>query len=665
MFIFLLVVLNSSIVAAQSLQPDVNREELRTVLNQRDLLEAAKRLERLDIQRLQIVKSLGFKDGPMCIAPMAISTDDVDPHRSLFVHDLETLGPKDFGLERILTQIATQASSKVPGTTAASIFRQFWDTQNDTATAVDASNIHCDDNDSKLNGFPHNTCPRPEGKEAIGNDLELKNRMKEYKPTALVNRLDLAHSGWRNCGEHRIIYAKEGNGIEKNLIIFEAVLPNPKPGCRSGCRDVIEFWLDLSQDPSSESRAQKLETFFYNGIPGFNPVIHIDHYNAAGASSIYGGSGSGQIRTNQFLQNGALSPWTLKEFKTLISCRSGSCDFDIVPISVKVNPYGELWNKDIATGAKPPARPINNITSLATDLQSDAIAQVTLDKLADPDLNSFSYSVDLNKNAAESQSLSPVIDHYPNQFTSAADGTFRTALNTAASSFGLTGQQIVNRATAQSCAGCHMPSAFGLLNPNSIGPGQNWPDALSFVHVGSHSQSLPPNQLPSTATSPQGFPLSPALLSQFLPTRENHLVDLANQEVCDCVLTRSAFPFTPKRQLDLTRILNASNIRLGDGLTKLKDALAQEGPITRQRLSSHLREQRTLILKEEATREQAIRKAGIPLPQPATDVVTVDLNLTAAPLSKKELKQLKVRTANELVEKEPMRQTVTGSFRVH
>src|SRR5689334_18267718 len=50
---------------------------------------------------------------------------DIDPHRSLFVHDRATLDAKDFTLTRTLTQLAAQISTLVPGTTATGIFRQF------------------------------------------------------------------------------------------------------------------------------------------------------------------------------------------------------------------------------------------------------------------------------------------------------------------------------------------------------------------------------------------------------------------------------------------------------------------------------------------------------------------------------------------------------------
>ncbi len=604
-----------------------------------------------NIRRLPVIPHL------WCTIPNPIAETDIDPHRSLFVHDVETLSARNFTLRRTLSQISNQVSAQVPGTTPSSIFRQLWDTQNNTASGVDPSNIHCDDNDSKINGFPLNRCRRPEGKEAFGTDAMLNSRMALYKPTALVNRLDLASKGWRNCGEHRIIYAKRRLGIEQNLIIFEAVLPNPKPGCQSGCRDVVEFWVNLSKESNPVARAARLERFFYKGLPGFKPVVHVNHYNASGASSIYGGSGSGQIRTNQFLQTTGITPWTLKEFKTMVSCSSGNCDFDLVPISVKGNPYGILWNKNIATGASSPSTPITDIAALAKDFQKDVLAQVTNNKLANTDLNKFSYAVDLNKNAAESQSLAPTVDHYPSQFLGASNITFHLQLHSAALPFGLTGRQIVNRATALSCAGCHQPSQFGLQVPNSIGPGMSWPETRwpgtgGFVHVETQAQTLPANQLPTTAVIPQGFRLSPALINEFLPTRQKNLVTLANAKICPCKFQFPKLDFPKILELDPFKFRQLLEIRLPKSPIQLKKTFGN---------------QIVQVLKKKAftLNNDVVIQAKDPVLNKQADVLTIQLGVERGDLTNAQFRQFKRTTAQNLVLREPPRETVTGSLRTH
>lgn len=634
-------------------------------------------IKKLDLARFHLARDLGFEDGAMCVTPMPIAAPDIDMHRSLFVHDDATLSAGNFSLRRTLQKLADDVVASAPGTTPETIFRQLLDTQNDTANQVTPGNPHCSDDNGKINGMPLNKCPRPEGIEATGTAANINDRIDDdYKPLALVNRIDLADQGWRNCGEHRIVYGKHLGGIEKNLIIFEAVLPNPKPGCRSGCRDVIEFWVDLSNDANPASRAAKLESFYYNGLPGFRPVVHTSHY-ASGVSSIYGGSGSGQIRTNQFLFRTAMGqgPWTLKEFKTFLSCAGGTCDYDVVPTSVKVNPYGVLWNRDIATGAAVPAAPGENpfatpipgIAALATAFQADVIAQVTPARLANPDINSISYEVKLDRNAAESQSQSPTFDHYPNQFASAADATFRTNLGAIAGGFGLTGEQIVNRATAMSCAGCHLPNGFGLTNPNAIGPGMSWPSALAFVHVD-------PLPMVSLAGQPgfnaavfggntQGFDISPALLNAFLPARRNTLTNLANEDVCDCVrkpgLRRFDAVLTRKHQ----GIIVQTNKQLGSELAAVRKDFVNKRELKAGDSQKFFAQQKAVIAKAEMARNAEMERAGIKFEAPSLKPEPVILS--SQRLSQDKLRKLKAEKLNQIVAAEPPRKTITGSFRSH
>lgn len=650
---------------AQEGEPNFDR----TVLNL-TVFAASASLSKLAALRRQLRRQLEFEDGSACITPVPIAAPSIDVHRTLFVHDDATLSARDFSLRRTLKKLSDDVSTVVPGTTPETIFRQFLDTQNDTPNQVTAGKPHCDDSNGKINGYPLNKCPRPEGIQATGMDAEITSRIdNDYKPLALVNRIDLADKGWKNCGEHRIVYGTNSGG--KNLIIFEAVLPNPKPGCRSGCRDVIDFWLNLSSDPDPASRASKLEKFYYqdNFAPGFTAVVHTNHYSS-GVSSVYGGTGSGQIRTNQFLFRSGMErgPWTLKEFKTLVSCAGGSCDYDIMPISVKVNPYGVLWNRDVASGAVEPelppentyATPISGLAALAASFQADVLAQVTLDRLANPDLTSITYEVKPDYDAAESQSQEPVIDHYPRQFNSAADASFKNGLNTLAAAFGLTGAQIVNRATANSCAGCHLPNGFGLTGPNAIGPGVRWPSALDFVHV----NTLPMISLTGEAGfdpaqfggNTQGFEISPALLDVFLPARRITLTDLANMDVCNCVPKPGVLMTNRALIPNLESILSRFSSQLKDQLASArKDFDGDEQQLFLQ--------QRSIIAKSEAARDAELEKAGLKLPSPVAKIQTLEPGKEK--LSEAERLRLKTEKLMALIAAEPPRETITGSFRSH
>jgi hypothetical protein len=577
----------------------------------------------------------------LCILPPPTPPAAIDPHRSLFVHDRATLDARDFTLRRTLAQIATQVAPAVPGTTAVSIFRQFWDTQAQAPGVVPAS-PHCSDNGNTVNGYPIQ-CPRAERNEAVGTDAAVNARMDQYPVLALVNRLDLAHQGWRNCGEFRIIYGKGGNARAKNLIIFEAVLPNPKPGCREGCLPVAQFWRSLSTINNGLARAQALENFYYNGLPGFRPVVHVDHYSATGVSGGYGSSGSGQIRTNQFLQ----APWTLKEFKTVIDCATAPCTFNLVPIMVKVNPFPALWKEDDPHPNGP-------------DFRADTVAQLT--RLSSSELMKIGYDVDLKHDDGESVSQGSS-DNYRTVMNSSAIVNFRALLGGGA----LTADQIANRALTQSCHGCHQPGGFGISAPGSIGtvntpPGSpvptidHWPNALNFVHVNTNVPAAQPELAANPAAFGAGLgqQISPALLDFFLPDRKNFLLGQLNKPRCACV---NRFRFlTPELRVRALAI----EARIHGDFVKRIEELELRDPGDDPKAQTETLETRDRLLAErDRVLTAELAKAGIKLP--ADEM----LNLRATSVRLSASAAERTRAVNELVKKEPPRRTVTGSFRPH
>jgi hypothetical protein len=631
-------------------------------------------IQRDNVLRFNIVDKLDLLDrdftAKVCLPSPPTSPADIDPHRSLMVHDLSTLTARDFSLKRTMDQLASQVSASVPGTTGASIFRQFWDTQNPTAQAL-TTGPRCSDAGGTLNGLPHACRPRDsseEGREAVGTDAQINARMNGsfntfsgYVPLALVNRLDLAHEGWRNCGEYRIVYGELlALPTARNLIIFEGVLPNPTPGCRSGCKPVMQMWKSLSAMSSASDRAAKLEEFFYTGLPGFRPVVHVDHYSAKGATSAYGGSGSGQIRTNQFATT---SRWMLKEFKTTLDCSSTPCKFEIRSTPVKVNPWGELWNEDIANA---PAHPLS---PLAQAMQTHTVAQTAL--LGDPALMRIGYSVSLPHNAPQSFSQAPAnplfatpssqgpfavwTDQYRTQFNAAAGpiNVFRTSLQGGAAVHGLTAAQLVNRATAQSCAGCHNPSGFGLLAPNSIGPATtptggivtSWPDSLEFfVHLGTIPSALPELSNPAFASN-QGHPLSQALHDMFLPDRKNFLVDQLNAITCPCT----------HRFTTLATDLREPAFKRQDSVL---EQLVPQATVWQAFLSERLAKTRTLTLAEslklDAQRASISeqQEKSLAAMRRALGMPSVALGASPQPVLRETVQ-------------EPSRRTTSGSFRSH
>lgn len=570
----------------------------------------------LEKARVDALGSLLFEPAvrpQLCFQPPPVDPATIDIDRSLFVHDratLDALGDA-FSLRRTLDELAADAvAAGAAGTTAQTLFRDLWDTQNPRASGATAGGAHCDDAGTTLNGFP-NVCRPLEGAQAKAPDLLAE--MATYRPIGLVNRLDLAAEGWKNCGEHRIVYGRRGAGRARSFIIFEAVLPNPRPGCQSGCRAVAERWRELSSTPSPRARAQLLEEFFYRGLPGFQPVVRFDHYTATGPSTGYGGAGSGQIRTNQFLE----SPWTLKEFKLAVDCSTRPCVADVVPIPVKNNPDGNLWTETTA--------------GLGNDFQQTVVLPQAVD-LGKPGLLAFSYGVPVVYDAARSDSQSGgLADHYTEAYTAVpgVPGGFRASLAAAASG-GLTDRQLVNRALALSCAGCHQPSTFGLLasqDANAISAGVGWPDALSFVHVDAVEDAAGIHAL------------SPALVDHFLPARRQHLADFLNTRVCLC---RFKGP----------RV----------NLPQLEDRVFPRPPRSLQELRAA-----ETRLKRDLDRDLLRRRLA---PLPALDAVP-----TAPPLDLPDVRAAgpdlaraaaaRTRAVLKIVSDEPPRKTVTGHFRTH
>ena len=571
-------------------------------------------LASLDKRRRDDIGTLAFesaREGRFCTKPAAVDVGTIDAARSLFVHDratIDALGPDTFSLRRTLAKIAADSvAAGAAGATPEALFRDLWDTQNEEANAATMEGAQCDDNGTTLNGFPNACRSASDGAQARAPDLAAE--IASYRPVGLVNRLDLAAEGWKNCGEHRIVYGRVGDGRRRSFIIFEAVLPNPRPGCQSGCRRVAEHWYALSAIANPAKRAKHLEKLFYTGLPGFRPVVHVDHYAAKGATSRFGASGSGQIRTNQFLE----TPWMLKEFKLALDCTNKPCKLDTIPIPVQLTPDGNLWTE--------------SGEGLAGDFQQSVLAQVG--QLSIDDVNRFSYQVPVVFDAARSESQTGGIqDDYFEAYSAGVGrpGGFKSQLaaRSGLASPALTDQQIVNRATAMSCAGCHQPRTFGLLEPNAIGPGKAWPNSATFVHVNAEDEN-------------GVHALSPALTDEFLPTRAKNLAAVLGESVCLCRFK--------KAKLD----------------TFERDVLVRP-PVT----VNDLREAEEK-LKSRIDRD-LVRRGQPKLPDLAPDLRAQPLVLDevrAAGADKAKQAVARRRAVQKLVSDEPPRKTVTGHFRTH
>jgi len=419
--------------------------------------------------------------GGIGIAELSLVTGPitVDSRKSLAVTEQAIVS--QFTITEVMNQLASQ--SGIAGLTGAQMWQQLWDTQRSKTTPGATNGPHCDDTltngQPSLNGFPY-ACRTGEGAQASDPVAS----MAQYFAVGLFNRFDLAPADGSDCGEYRVVFARTPNGVRRNFVIFEAVLPNPSPALGlEGCRPIANLWRDLSSEPSLSVRATTLKKFYFNGVAGSLPVIHIDNYGNGTSRK------TGQVRTNQFLQD----PWLLREFSLRKVCASGVCNLHFFPATDKTNPFGALFG------------------STSTDPRRQSFQTEFLDQvpsLALNDVNQFNYTVGDTFNAGQSASQGAENTY---TFHFSATSSFATSIQSRLTQIGspLTPTHIVRRAQALSCAGCHQ---LNNTSPsNDLGGGITWPGSLVFVHS---SESL--------ENGPEGprFALSNALNNVFLPRRK-------------------------------------------------------------------------------------------------------------------------------------------------
>jgi hypothetical protein len=240
--------------------------------------------------------------------------------RSFAVTDKAIL--EGFTFARVLEGLIARSGAE--GVTPESLFRQWFDTQN-PGPGLDASAPHCDDS---LNGFTRR-CPTPEGVLATA-----PFRAEDFVPLSITNRFDLADPAGSNCGQYRIIFANTAHGESQTLhVIFEGALQNPNPSAGlAACRPVAEFWANLSGVDSMAERRARIERFFFDGIDGFRPVIHPDHYHRAPAG----------IRTLQGAD--ALLNVRFYQFRLVNECGEGGCRLFMKPDVLENLPWGPLFD---------------------------------------------------------------------------------------------------------------------------------------------------------------------------------------------------------------------------------------------------------------------------------------------------------------------------------
>jgi hypothetical protein len=422
----------------------------------------------------------------------------IDPRRSLAVTEKSILSR--FSLQRVLTQLAQQAGT--PSVTAVQLFQQWWDTQN--AKPGTYAGPHCDDTvDAQLvptvNGYPYLCRDAAEGAQA-GCDPFATPSACAYIPIGLFNRFDQAPENGAHCGEHRIVYAKE-SGVtstsDRNLLIFEAVVPNPQPqlGLR-GCQQIVDMWTVLSSQGSAQARAALLEHFYFDGSGQLGPVISITNFGDNPLSV-------GQIRTNQF--SNTTTGWSFREFKLLRDCSSGTCTAPrFTPVSNKNNAYGPLF---APTSTHPNASAfVSFFPSQVAKLSAGSLAALDI---STPDVFNTGQSQASGTTAGEMRYLQQL-----GTAPSSLRNDLQSALTAAGSS--LTPDDIALRAQALSCAGCHR-----LNNNVALGGGLIWPASLGFTHVTERETEIVGGE--------ERFRISDTLIDVLLPARKQIFEDFLNE----------------------------------------------------------------------------------------------------------------------------------------
>jgi hypothetical protein len=425
-------------------------------------------------------------------------------------------------------------------------------------------------------------------------------------PVGLFNRLDLAPQDWSNCGEHRIVYSfkapipNAGAPDSRFFLIFEARVDNASPQKLGfeGCRAVAKFWRDLSDENDASKRAARLEEFYYQGAPGVSgPVVQAKNY----------GGPLGQVRGNMFVNAPGNFKWELREWIVINSGAPTPVSF--TPVTVKENPLAEFYSD--AIGPNTLDVPLETTertefqkqfkgTFLTRLVEPDVVRQfLTMGQSGyvpelDPKNTSFDpnkYKIDiLNRVGArfdnrfnEFQSVSQGNEDDPKTIADTVGPIFRSGISNALNAFVIdpaqkpTGENVLNRAGAITCGGCHQ---FAANRPVGSVKGQSisWPLSAGFVHITENST------------------LSAALTDVFLPFRADRL----GEAVC----IAPALPPPPEVAMSAPRSLALQIARKSYWQELVANAREQKEDVARRAVT------RAAVQAITVERQEEIQKPG-------------------------------------------------------
>ena len=426
--------------------------------------------------------------------PGACPVRGVIPGRSLAVTDPIALAPLSFA--RVLDRLRDTAGATA--TSRLALYQAWFRTFGASPAAGD-----CDDPDRDPEGYGLR-CPRGPEARLASIDPFAATAVARFEPVAAFDRFDLTPGDGTHCGEYRIVYALRAEPFAPvrgpGFVIVEAALPNPTPAAGvDACLPVARFWHALSSEDDPARRAAALEQFFFTGgaVPGFPAAIDARHLGLADGAAPFA---RGQLRTNLFIDE---VEWALREFKLRRTCVGATCGLAVVPVPVAANPADEL-----VAGTHPRAETF--ATALATQ-----VGALTAPRVAD-----LSLTIDPVFDELESVSMPATATV---RYRARANVALRVALQRELTARGsaLTTSNLLDRATTQTCAGCHDVSSGA-----DLGGGLVWPRSNGFTHVDERGG------------------LSPALTEVFLPHRAEVLERFINDR---CGNARIAAPLDPAR----------------------------------------------------------------------------------------------------------------------
>jgi hypothetical protein len=420
------------------------------------------------------------------VSPPTPTLPAIRIERSMVITDPGVIDGITF--ERVVQTLIERGGANM---TPLQLYRQWFDTQNPKPGMAVVDAPHCDDFTTNglpsFNGF-YRRCPTPEGILATTDPFTAH----EYTTTGITNRFDQTPADGSNCGQYRILFARTNGTAQGSFlhIIFEGVLPNPTPSAGiAACRPVAQFWADLTKIDSVAERRAKVEQFFFDGIPGFAPMLRIEHFN-----------NGGRIRTKQVSTFHEGIP---RFFQFVIEkrCANATCRLIMQPDVLENMPSTDLYDASLVRPLGPQFRDdfIANIATLARkDLNFfHNIAAKYLEADSDPVADKFSFSAD------EAFTLGVTGSAAGKEFESRIKAELQRIGST------LTPRQIMGRADMQNCTGCH----GGNVN---LGEGIFFPAASPIAD--SHVMQTLVN-VTENGQIVQRFDISPALRDVFAPAR--------------------------------------------------------------------------------------------------------------------------------------------------